>query len=384
VCIRVVYHVSCEATRVAEVARTIAVEQTVESPDALIGPDIEKRLVGRVVSIEALPRPRFAVTLDYPAEAADGPLPQLLNLLYGNVSLLRRVRLADLIPCDAVLRRFRGPNFGIDGLRRLLGVQDRPLLGAVIKPRGAATETLARMAGDFALGGGDIVKDDHNFAWRDLAGFRRHVTLCQDAVSDANARTGRSCLYLCNLAVPVGEIAQHVECALNVGAKGVMMAPLVLGLDTVRHVAESYPLVVIAHPAFSGALFRCDHHGIDPGVLLGTLFRMAGVDVSIVPAPGGRLASTREESRRVACRLRGSLGSLRPSWVAPAGGLRLDSMPDTVADFGEDTVLLFGGALLAHGPNLVESTAAFLEAIPRSVEGGPAGPLRVASPRGEG
>jgi len=361
--IRAVYHVRCDASRVAELARAIAVEQTVESPDALIGPEIERRFVARLVSIEPLPDERFAVTLDYPPEAAVAPLPQLLNLLYGNVSLLRSVRLADLDFCDAVLERFRGPKFGIDGLRDRLGVRGRPLLGAVIKPRGTEEETLARMAGDFALGGGDLVKDDHNFVPADVEEFRRHVTLCQEAVAEANARTGGNCLYLCNLNPPAGEIARYIECALGAGVGGVMVAPLAVGLDTVRHIAETYPLVVLAHPTFSGALFQDGGHGIDPGILLGTLFRMAGVDIAIVPAAGGRLASTREECLRVVDRLRAPLGSLRPAWAAPAGGLRLDAVGDAIAEFGEDTVLLFGGALLTHGADLKQSTSTFLDVI---------------------
>lgn len=361
--LRAVYHVRCDASRVVDLARSIAVEQTVESPDALIGEETERRFVGRLVSIEPLPDGRFAVTLDYPPEAADAHLPQILNLVYGNVSLLRSVRLAGLEPCDAVLRSFRGPRFGVEGLRDLLGVRGRPLLGAVIKPRGTAVEALARMAGDFALGGGDLVKDDHNFVSRDLAQFRRHVTLCQQAVTDANARTGGKCLYLCNLSVPAGEIARYVECALGAHVRGVMVAPLALGLDTVRHVAESYPLVVLAHPSFSGALYQGGEHGIDPGILLGTFYRMAGVDITIVPAPGGRLASTREECARVVNRLRAPLGSLRRAWAAPAGGLRLDAIPDAIAEFGDDTIFLFGGALLTHGASLERSTSNFLDVI---------------------
>jgi ribulose-bisphosphate carboxylase large chain len=376
--IRAVYVVRSDASRVAELARAIAVEQTVESPDALIHPDIERRFVGRLVSIEPLPDGRFAVTLDYPPEAAIAPLPQLLNLVYGNVSLLRSVRLEDLAFCDAVLGQFRGPRFGIAGLRDLLGVRGRPLLGAVIKPRGTAVEELARMAGAFALGGGDLVKDDHNFVPAGIGQFRRHVTLCQEAVASANARTGRSCLYLCNLSAPAGEIGRYAECALAAGVRGVMLAPLALGLDTVRDVADTYPLVVLAHPTFSGALFQDSGHGIDAGVLLGTLFRMAGVDISIVPAAGGRLAATREECLRVVRRLRSPLGSLSPAWAAPAGGLRLDAVPDAVAEFGEDTVLLFGGALLTHGPDLERSTSTFLDVILRHARDHAAGPSRNA------
>ena len=85
--ISAVYDVAAGKAEAERIARWIAVEQTVEAPDELLDARIEEEIVGSVVSIEALPDGRHAVRIDYRAELAAGQLPQLLNLVYGNVSL---------------------------------------------------------------------------------------------------------------------------------------------------------------------------------------------------------------------------------------------------------------------------------------------------------
>ena len=219
------------------------------------------------------------------------------------------------------------------------------------------------MAGDFALGGGDIVKDDHNLVAATVDEFHRRVGLCHAAVEAANAATGRNCVYLCNLSAPFDQLAEQMECALSLGVRGVMVAPMALGLDTVRHLSETRPLIMLAHPTFTGTFFHDRSHGIEPRILLGTLFRLAGADISIIPTFGGRLSFTRAECTGVAQRLRQSLGSLKPTLPAPAGGLRFEAIADTVSQYGADALFLIGGALLTHGPSLRHSTTAYLNGI---------------------
>ena len=201
------YDVRSTPEEVAGLARRIAYEQTVELPPALVtDPVVCERVLGRVEAISSLepaggghppPGPAGAshrVIVSYSGELANGQLPQLLNLLYGNVSLYPGVALADFSLPPAVAAEFAGPRFGVEGLRRLTGVHGRPLLATALKPRGLPVAEYARIAGEFALGGGDLVKDDQNLV-TDFAGFRERVLRCRDAVEGANVRSGRRCLY---------------------------------------------------------------------------------------------------------------------------------------------------------------------------------------------
>jgi ribulose-bisphosphate carboxylase large chain len=339
------------------------VEQTVEVPEPLIDARIEAEVVGDVLRVEPRPEGGFVVEIAYSAALACGQLPQLVNLVYGNVSLMRSVRLVDLALPGDLLSCFRGPNFGVAGLRALTGVADRPLLCTALKPRGTPVARLAEIAGAFARAGGDLVKDDHNLVDADLDAMVARVARCQDAVSDANAATGGRCVYAANLVVPNDRLADALDLVWERGVRGILVPPLIAGLDAVRALAARREVVVFAHPSFSGGLLQDRAHGIDPGVLMGTLYRLAGVDVSVFVNSGGRFDFTPEECGTIARRLRDGLVGLAPAWPAPAGGMHYDRIGEMVRRFGRDTVLLIGGALLGHGTSIADGTRAYLDRV---------------------
>jgi len=40
-----------------------------------------------------------------------------------------------------------------------------------------------------------------------------------------------------------------------------------------------------------------------------------------------------------------TLGNLKPIWIAPAGGMTLERIPEMLETYGSDIALLIGGAL---------------------------------------
>lgn len=358
------YALTCPASDLAKAARAVAVEQTVEVPEALITPDIEARVVGKVLeAVASRDGGPHSVRISYDAALSGWELPRLLNLVYGNVSIQTGIRLVDLELPAAFLARFKGPNFGLTGLRRRLRVPRRPLLATALKPNGASTEEFERLASDFARAGGDLLKDDQNLCDDGLAAFAERVERVQRAVSEANAKTGGHTMYCPILCGPADELEARVEAAVAAGAEGLLVPPFLLGLDTVRLIAHRHRLVLLAHPSFTGTFFSDRTHGMTPGLLLGTLFRLAGCDVSIFPNPGGRFAFTKDECADLSARLRGPLGAIAPVFPAPAGGMTFSRLPDMARDYGPDTVFLVGGGLLEHSRSVYDGTKAFLEAI---------------------
>lgn len=364
--ITAVYRLTCSADQVESLSHDIALEQTVEVPDQLVTcPKIRNEIVGRVLEISpvAPSSNQFDVRIAYAEQLAANNLGQLLNLLFGNVSLKQRIRLRDVRFPAEYLRRFRGPNFGIAGLRNALGVFGRPLLATALKPKGSSPEHLARLARDFAAGGGDLVKDDHNLVEASFDEFRQRVEQCQTAVNFGQETSGRPCWYLPNLSACGGELERRIELLIKLGVRGVLVAPMLLGLDEVRRLSQTYPLFFMAHPTFTGSFFHDSSHGIDPGVLLGTLFRLAGCDSTIFPNRGGRFAFTDEDCLQIAEFARAPLPPLSAMWPAPAGGMAFETLPAMSETFGTDAIFLIGGALLADSDNLTESTQRFLEKI---------------------
>ena len=364
--IEAVYRVAGGPREAADSARAIAYEQTVELPEALVtDASIIENVVGRVDSIEPDPlvTGTYRVTIAYAADLASAQLPQLLNLLFGNVSRYTGVRLVDLRLPEAFLQHFVGPRFGVQGVRRMLGVHGRPLLATALKPRGTSVDALADMARAFALGGGDIVKDDQNLVDSDFETFKRRTEACHAAVAEANAKSGRRCLYLPHVAAPAERLERCFEYLHWLGAPGALVCPMIMGLDSARACAAEHGLLLMAHPALTGSYTNGETAGIAPGVLLGTLFRLIGADISIFPNIGGRFTYPPGACAEIRDALRAPLNGLLAAWPCPAGGMHLENLDAMAADYGADAIFLVGGALLGHSPSLEASTTAFLDAI---------------------
>ena len=378
--IKAVYQVAASARDIERIAHDIALEQTVEVPANLITvPAIAEEIVGRVEDIHAVEGSShlFLIRIAYNLSLANFQIPQLLNLLYGNISIKKHIRLVDFDLPSEWLNRFRGPNFGIPGLRQILGVSGRPLLCTALKPRGSDTETLARMAREFVLGGGDIVKDDHNLVEDDLEAFRGRVSRIHQAVEKANQESGRYALYFPHVLAPKEALEDYFQFVVSSGIRGVLVSPFLIGLDCFRYFAAKYPLVFMAHPSFSGTFFHDPHHGISPGLLLGKIFRLLGADISVFPNSGGRFSFTEQDCRDITHRLRCPMMDIAPGFPAPAGGMQYENIPRMAEVYGREAIFLIGGALLNDSRNLVQSTQKFLRAIqdrfPHYKEESPAG-----------
>lgn len=359
------YRVRAAASDIERIARFIAYEQTVELPEAQIrDPFLLEHVVGQVAEIcDEGAGDEFSVHIRYRAALASNQLGQLVNLLYGNVSMLDGVRLHDFELPPGLLAQFRGPLHGVEGLRRLLGVYGRPLLATAVKPRGTPVEQLAALAGGFAAGGGDIVKDDQNLVDADFESFKRRVDATAKAVAQANARSGRNCLYFPHLAARDEDLERYAEFVRRLGLKGVLVCPQVLGLDRARRLTADYGLVSMAHPALTGGYTQASGHGMSHPALLGKLFRLAGADISVFPAPGGRFHYSAAQCAAMSRALLEPWGPLASAFPSPAGGMRFESLPELGRQYGESAVFLIGGSLLGHSPDVAESTRRFLGAI---------------------
>jgi ribulose-bisphosphate carboxylase large chain len=296
-------------------------------------------------------------------------LPFLLNLSFGNASLLPGVRLLDLELPAELAHSIGGPQFGIAGLRERLGVFERPLLATALKPRGTSVQRLAAMAEAFARGGGDLVKDDQNLVSIDRAAFERRVGACADAVARGNLRGGGHCAYFPHVSGPHGVLEQQLRFVQSLGLIGVLACPLILGMEHLRGLLREHRLALMAHPSWSGGHLLSEHGGIEHGLLLGRLFRLAGADISVFPNAGGRFSFSVEQCRSITRRLIEPWHELRPTFPAPAGGMQLGSIPRMCTEYGADAVFLIGGALLGHSSDLRASTEKFLRAMHEGMGG---------------
>jgi len=355
-----------EATEAREKAFDICVEQTVEFPYDLITERwIRERLVGRIEALRRLAPGRYAAEISYDERVAGGEATQFLNVLFGNTSIKPGVRVERIRPSRGLLRMLPGPRFGVRGLRRLTGVRGRPLLCSALKPMGLSARALAELAYRFALGGIDLIKDDHGLADQRFAPFEERVRRCAEAVRRANRETGGACLYVSNVTAEAAQTLRRARTARLAGAGAVLVSAALTGFATMREVArdDRAGLPVFFHPAFAGSFTAAPASGFSHAALYGQLARLFGADASIFPNFAGRFAFTRAECRSIAegCRLH--MGAVKACFPAPGGGMSFQTVPRLVAFYGVDTVFLIGGGLFRHSADITRGCRDLKEAV---------------------
>ncbi len=347
------YRVVGSQAEVRKVAEAVCVEQTIEFPLELVtDPMIRDVVVGRIVEILPCPaagdrRERHDVVIRYSEGVAAGGLPQFLNVVWGNVSLLPGIRVESIDVSATMLATFDGPRFGVEGLRGLLQVDHRPLLATAVKPMGSSVEVLAGLAGEFARAGLDIVKDDHGLADQPWAPQRERVLRSIDAVAAANEATGGRTRFFPSLNVPAGRLLETAHEFADAGAGGFLVLPGLSGFDAMRELASPAGpgLPLMSHPSFLGANVVSADQGLAHGVLFGTLMRLAGADLVVFPHAGGRFSFDIEACRSIRERCAEPLGDLARAFPAPGGGMVPARVPELIDLYGNDVCLLIGGAL---------------------------------------
>lgn len=349
----------------ATIARQIAVEQTIEFPPELVERQgILDTMVGSVQKDES-PDGAYRYWITYSECTAGRDITQLFNVIFGNSSMQPGIWVENIRFSPEFLSAYKGPRFGIGGLRRLVGVLSRPLLHCVIKPLGSTTEELAHMAYCFAKGGADLIKDDHGITDQASAPFAQRVKACAQAVAKANKETGRHALYVANCTADGSASHERARLAKELGAGGVLLAPALTGFGMVREIADDSQigLPVITHPTMAGVFFMPGLSGIAMTVLYGIFSRLAGADAVVFPSWGGRFTFTADDCRQIVAYAKAKLGDFLPMFPSPGGGITAETLPNLTHIYGRDVMYLVGGGIFRHGPDLIENTAYYKQLI---------------------
>ncbi|MFH1429637.1 MAG: RuBisCO large subunit C-terminal-like domain-containing protein [Candidatus Margulisiibacteriota bacterium] len=355
------YQLHTTEQEVGRMAKSIAIEQTIEMPEHLVTDEwVRDTIIGKVISTSQKAEDIFEVKASYYVEISDYQFPQFLNLLYGNISLYDGVKITNIELPDSFLKHFKGPRIGIDGIRNKLKTYDRPLMATALKPIGTSVAKLADFCYQFAAGGIDMIKDDHSLADHSFCRFEERVRACMQSIEKAEKETGKRTLYFPNVTGRVERLEKQIEFAIDQGVGGIILHPFIIGLDLARYLIDEYAgkICFMGHLSMSG-VFLQKHHGLAPHIVLGTLPRLAGFDAIIFPHYGGRFKFSKESCVSITEACRNKLGSLNSGIPMPAGGMNLENVDQEWQIYGKDVVLLIGGSLYGRSPDLKANVECF-------------------------
>jgi 2,3-diketo-5-methylthiopentyl-1-phosphate enolase len=103
-----------------------------------------------------------------------------------------------------IQKAFPGPQFGIEGIRKKVGVYNRPLVMSIFK--GVLGRDLTfhnEQLRQQALGGVDLVKDDEILFDQELTPFFDRIKTGKRILNDVYETTGHRTLYAVNLCLVV-------------------------------------------------------------------------------------------------------------------------------------------------------------------------------------
>jgi len=344
----------------------ICVEQTVEFPYELITDAfIREEIVGKLEEFEKL-TDKYTAEISFNDLTAGYELTQFLNVLFGNTSIKPGIRIENFTLSPAMLRSFKGPRFGVNGIRKMLNAYNRPLICSAIKPMGQSPKELAALAYQFALGCIDIIKDDHGLADQKFSPFKARASAVCAAVKKANKKTGTRTLYAPNVtADTTEETLLRARYAKRAGAGALVISGGLTGMGTVRALADDpkLKLPILLHPAFLGSFTASPDSGISHFALYGQIARIAGADITIFPNFGGRFSFTKAECKSITEGCRIKMGGIKDIFPGPGGGMSLETIRNMKLFYGNDVIFLIGGGLFKHSSDLTASCRRFLELV---------------------
>ncbi len=366
------FYVEPEGVNMKEAAGGVAAESSVGTWTELttVKPYIEK-LAAHAFSIE-----ENNVKIAYPIELFEsGNMPNILSSVSGNVfglRTLKNLRLNDIHFPLKLIRSFKGPKYGVKGIRKLLKVQDRPLVGTIIKPKlGLKTLDHAKVAYEAWVGGCDVVKDDENLSSQRFNPFEDRVTKTLESRDRAEEETGERKVYMVNVTGETEEMLKRVEFVLNHGGEYIMVDILTCGFAALQTIREQdYDLIIHAHRAGHSAFTKNPKHGISMRVIA-KISRIIGVDQLHVGTVVGKMFETREEVAENCGALREEMNGLKQVLPVASGGLHPGLVPALIEFFGKDFVIQAGGGIHGHRDGTVAGAKAMRQAVDATLGGTP-------------
>lgn len=362
-----------------DLASALAVEQSTGTWVPVPGetPEIRKNHVAKVTAVHEVPDYEFALPNDiktrsyiieiaFPVVNIGAQIPMLFTALIGNISMGGQIKLLDVRFPKKYTDGFKGPKFGIEGVRKILGVKDRPLLNNMTKPcTGYTPEIGVELFKAAALGGVDIVKDDELIANASFNSVADRVKLNIEAEKEVFQKKGERTLYAVNISDEIPMVFENAKRAIDAGANAIMVNYLATGFTVLRALAEdpNINVPILAHMDVAGAYYMSPVHGVASSLILGKLARLAGADIVVVPAPYGKAPILVHQFKRISQNLTFPMYDLKPTFPMPSGGITPLNVSMVVKDLGTDIVIGSGGGIHAHPNGPTAGAKAFRQAI---------------------
>ncbi len=339
-------------------------------------PEVRNRLMSKVLGYYEIPAPKgtkkAVIQLGFPTAAWDVNVnvPMLLLSIAGNCfAFPTKMRLLDIYIPQKLAAKFKGPKFGIPGVRKILGVDKRPLTLQIIKPKmGMTPEETANQVYQSSLGGADLCKDDEMCTELANCPFEKRLEAVLKGLKKAEDKTGHKTLYMVSITDDVDRVQQKARKAVEMGASGLLLA-YSAGPSMLRVLAEDPKITVpiLLHVSHMLALLPTMNFPV-----LAKICRLCGADMMLTPSIWSSIpVASPEECLRVSQTLHAPFYHIKPIFPMPGAGIYPGAVPPMLEENGPDMIFMAGGGMLGHPQGYTAGAAAFRQAIDAAMAGVP-------------
>jgi ribulose-bisphosphate carboxylase large chain len=259
-------------------------------------PELKARVAARVLAVrplEAARSPSFPeaeastfnraeVDIGFPLEAVGTDLSALMTIAIGgtfSIKQLTGIRVIDMKLPDAFRGVYPGPQFGIEGSQRLTSVNDRPIIGSIVKPAlGLRPPETAAMVKELIASGVDFIKDDEKLMSPAYSPFEERVNAIMPLILDHEQKTGKKVMYAFGISnIDPDEMMRNHDIVLKAGGNAAVVNINSIGMGAMAFLRKRSGLVLHAHRNGWDILTRHPGLGMDFRVWQ-QFWRLLGVD----------------------------------------------------------------------------------------------------------
>ena len=299
---------------------------------------------------------RGDLVVSWPISNMGPSLPNVWATVAGNLFELRQfsgLKLTDLALPAEFAAAYQGPQFGVDGTRRLTGVTGVPLVGTIIKPSvGLSPEATAQLVAQLAEGGIDFIKDDELQADGSHCPFSDRLREVVQVLNAHADRTGKKVMFAFNITGEIDEMLRRHDLVRESGGTCVMISLNSVGLPGLAYLRKHAQLPIHAHRNGWGMYQRSPFIGMSY-LAYQKFWRLAGADHLHVNGLRNKFC---EDDASV---LASARECLSPMFDPPAKGCEVmpvfssgqtvRQVPETWKGLGSaDLIFAAGGGLMAH------------------------------------
>jgi len=374
--IRLTYRIETPSTGGASVeamAKKIASDQSTGTFVVLPGEteELKARVAARVVAIRELPPAdkaslpyeadgathfnRADVDVDFPLDAIGTDLSALMTIAIGGVFSIKGmtgIRIVDMKLPQEFADAHPGPQFGVAGSFALTGVEDRPIIGTIVKPAlGLRPHETAEMVGELIEAGVDFIKDDEKLMSPAYSPLKDRIAAIMPRILDHEQKSGKKVMYAFGIShADPDEMMRNHDMVLEAGGNCAVVNINSIGFGGLSFLRKRSGLVLHAHRNGWDILTRHAGLGFEFSVWQ-QFWRLLGVDQFQINGIRVKYWEPDESFVRSYNAITTALFSPRDVALPVIGsGQWGGQAPDTIKATGGSTDLLYlcGGGIVSH------------------------------------